>query len=200
MPPIWIKLKFWIYRHCILVSLATLILCVALALTFARGAQWEIKLTLLGAPFTVFYFLQKQTLEELEMFKRLFTEFNDRYQSLSDQLNRIVKDDSATDLSDADTQLLYNYFNLCGEEYLFCQQGYIYPEVWKAWRNGMRFFLQSKRIRGLWKQELERNDSYYGLTFNEAEMNDERLTRLLYAQTQKSDKGPDLGSCNRDAA
>jgi hypothetical protein len=59
---------------------------------------------------------------------------------------------------------LFDYFNLCGEEYLFYSQGYVYPEVWKAWFNGMEFFRPNPRIRQLWNEELK-TGSYYGLQF-----------------------------------
>lgn len=58
---------------------------------------------------------------------------------------------------------LYDYFNLCAEEYLYFQKGYIYKEVWTAWCYGIRFFFESPRIRPQWQQEEETN-SYYGLT------------------------------------
>ena len=60
---------------------------------------------------------------------------------------------------------LYDYFNLCGEEYLFYRKGFIYPEVWLAWRKGMQIFLRCPRIRRLWEEELGTN-SYYGVTIS----------------------------------
>jgi hypothetical protein len=65
---------------------------------------------------------------------------------------------------------LYNYFNLSGEEYFYYKQGYIYPEVWKAWRNGMKIFYQVERIKQEWDKELS-NDSYYGLKPSELQEN-----------------------------
>ncbi len=44
------------------------------------------------------------------------------------------------------------------------KQGFIYPEVWQAWGNGMRFFRQNLRIKELWEKELK-SGSYYGLCF-----------------------------------
>jgi hypothetical protein len=56
---------------------------------------------------------------------------------------------------------LYKYFNLCAEEYLYYTKGYIYPEVWSAWWNGMIVFCRNPRIRRIWSDELNTN-AYYG--------------------------------------
>ena len=61
---------------------------------------------------------------------------------------------------------LNDYFNLCGEEYLFYRRGYIYPEVWKSWVAGMKIYYANERIKKLWAQELS-NQSYYGLNVSE---------------------------------
>jgi hypothetical protein len=50
---------------------------------------------------------------------------------------------------------------LCAEEYLYFKKGFVFPEVWTAWVNGMRVFASSPRIRALWKEELK-NNSFYG--------------------------------------
>jgi hypothetical protein len=118
--------------------------------------------TLIGIFLSFLYFAQKQDLEELRMFKELFTEFNHRYDSLNEDLNRIFGGDKQTELTTEEIDLLYNYFNLCGEEYLFVKRGYIYREVWEAWLNGMKIFYQNERIRAIWEEELE-TGSYYGL-------------------------------------
>ena len=109
-----------------------------------------------------FYFVQKQQLEELELFKELFTEFNARYDKLNDSLNRIATEESNKPLTEDEKATLNDYFNLCAEEFLFYRRGYIYDEVWRAWSNGMSFYVAHKRIGDKWKEE-EKTDSYYGL-------------------------------------
>jgi len=109
-----------------------------------------------------FYFVQKQQLEELELFKELFTEFNARYDKLNDSLNRIASDEPHKPLTEEEKSTLNDYFNLCAEEFLFYRKGYIYDEVWWAWSNGMSFYIAHKRIGNMWKEE-EKTDSYYGL-------------------------------------
>lgn len=105
------------------------------------------------------FFLQKHKLEELRLFTELFKEFNERYDNLNDKLNkRILKNG---DLSTEDKIILFDYFNLCGEEYLYYKEGYILPNVWKAWNNGMKVFFKDERIKKLWDEECK-TESYYG--------------------------------------
>ncbi|MGH9855944.1 MAG: hypothetical protein ACREBD_39415 [Blastocatellia bacterium] len=120
-------------------------------------------LTVVGSLFTFFYFIQKQQLEELTLFKGLFTDFNKRYDEMNDKVNKIANAEIKRPLTPEEKDILDDYFNLCSEEYLFHRKGYIYDEVWVAWSNGMRFFLNKDvRIREYWLTEKETN-SYYGL-------------------------------------
>jgi hypothetical protein len=51
---------------------------------------------------------------------------------------------------------------------LYYTKGFIYPEVWTAWCNGMESFLQQKRIGDIWADEEKKSSaSYYGLTRRE---------------------------------
>jgi hypothetical protein len=120
-------------------------------------------ITITGGIISFFYVVQKQQLEDLQMFKEVFHDFNSRYDKLNEKLNRIVTGKANAPLTEDETYILYDYFNLCAEEYLYFQKGYIYKEVWTAWCYGIRFFFESPRIRPLWQQEEETN-SYYGLT------------------------------------
>ena len=108
------------------------------------------------------YFVQKQKLQEMMLFKDLFTEYNYRYESLNQELHRIISTASGKALAKADKNFLEEYFNLCGEEYFYYTEGIVPPQVWKEWKNGMRIFFQDDRVRKQW--ELEKGtDSYYGL-------------------------------------
>ncbi len=62
-----------------------------------------------------------------------------------------------------DTQVLYDYFNLSAEEYLYFKSGYIDGEVWAAWLRGMKYFATRPAIRRVWAEELQ-SGSYYGFT------------------------------------
>ena len=108
------------------------------------------------------FFVQKQQLDELHLFSKLFQDFNKRYDDLNEDMNKIAF--AQTD--DQDDKILNEYVNLCGEEYLYYKKGYIDPDVWKTWKNGMREFLKSDRIKKKWQEEGE-GSSYYGLTYQE---------------------------------
>ena len=109
-----------------------------------------------------FYFLSQQHLEQARFFKELVTEFNRRYDEKNDILLSIL--DHKDDLTQEQKQAIIDYFNLCAEEYLFYEVGYIYECVWDAWYNGMKQFGQDHRVAKLWQKEIE-TDSYYGFEF-----------------------------------
>ena len=107
------------------------------------------------------YFMYTQHLQETRLFAELFRQFNERYDKLNGPLNAILlrRTDSMLELSEQ--QVLYDYFNLCAEEYLYFKSGYIDSEVWASWLRGMLIYLSSKEIQRLWEAELEAG-SYYG--------------------------------------
>ena len=107
------------------------------------------------------YFFQKQKLEEISLFRSLFDKFNERYNQMNERLNKILVLEQNSSLSLNDVILLYDYFNLCAEEYLYYRLGYILPEVWQSWYNGMLIYYGCPHIRALWDKELKAN-SYYG--------------------------------------
>jgi hypothetical protein len=155
--------RHWVFRHYLWIAVALLVLCFGLVLRLQLRSfeQWS---PILGVPFAFVFVMQKQKAQELELFRNLFSTFNARYDNMNEQLNSISRRPSVEELKDHEITTLFNYFNLCGEEYLYYSQGYIYPEVWKAWHNGMMIFRENPRIQKLWDEELK-TDSYYGLTF-----------------------------------
>ncbi|MEE8113221.1 MAG: hypothetical protein V3T23_02590 [Nitrososphaerales archaeon] len=155
-------MKHFFFRHYWWIAVLALVIVIFLIVSDSQPPDWKIVLTLIGSTISFVFFVQKQKLEELKMFKELFTEFNSRYDNLNDKLLRIPEANPSEELSEEEKITLNDYFNLCGEEYLFYEKGYIDPVVWKAWHNGMRVFFQNSRIRKLWLEELN-TDSYYGL-------------------------------------
>jgi len=121
--------------------------------------SWEVRMTAITGIISSVYFVQKHRLEELHLFKDLFKEFNERYDNINEELNRIVASDGELSKEDKDT--LFNYFNLCAEEYLYYKEGYVLLSVWKAWENGMKIFFSDQRVGRLWDEERATN-SYYG--------------------------------------
>lgn len=111
-----------------------------------------------------FHFLYSQHNHNTARFIELFREFNARYDKLNDQLNKLVLQPlGAPRIDPEDLQTLYDYFNLCAEEYLYFRAGYIDSEVWHSWLKGMTYYAAVPEIRRVWQQELEQG-SYYGFS------------------------------------
>lgn len=122
----------------------------------------RLMLPLIGTYLSLMYFIQKQRLEETKLFREIFAECNKRYDGLNDQLSEVIWSNGEDDLSPEQIKLLDDYFNLCAEEYLYYKQGYIYPDVWDSWENGMKTIVLNPRIHEYWKKESA-TGSYYGL-------------------------------------
>jgi hypothetical protein len=159
--------KFWIYEHYLALSVLFGVAIAILFLIFVPNIDgFRLLLTILGGVFSFIFFMQRQQLEEMKSFKELYKDFNKRYDDLNEDLNSIARKEDSHKLKQEEIDTLYDYFNLCSEEYLYYKKGYIYPEVWTAWANGINFFLSHPIIRGVWKRE-EKTDSYYNLTLDE---------------------------------
>jgi hypothetical protein len=126
----------------------------------------QLLLALIGASGGFVGFLYSQHLQETQLFKQLFTEFNRRYDLMNEPLEAIRRRPDGEPLKPEEHRKLVDYFNLCAEEYLFYRSGYIDDDVWEAWSRGMLYFAQDAEIRTLWEKEL-RMQSYYGFSLNE---------------------------------
>jgi len=160
-----VKLKFWFFRWYWFIALLVIAAILAGGFLLGKRASWEALITILVGVLSYTYFVQKQKLEELKLFRNLFIEFNHRYDNMNEKLNSILQKEPGRDLTQDEKNYLYDYFNLCGEEYFYYEQGYIFPKVWKAWINGMKIFYNDKRIRKIWEEDLETN-SYYGFNLD----------------------------------
>jgi len=127
-----------------------------------QWSQWHLTLGIMGTALSGIYFVQRQRLEEIHFFREIFDNFNKRYDCMNEKLNDIIRKDDSSSLSVEEKDTLNDYFNLCGEEYLYFREGYLLPNVWHAWKNGIRIFLKCKRINDYWKIEMS-SGSYYGL-------------------------------------
>lgn len=154
-----VRTKFFFLRH--YWWLLTLALALAIVWMVRYDQPIEIAFPLIGSLLSLFYFIQKQKLEELRLFREIFKECNSRYDALNEKLAEI-RESSETELTTKEKQTLIDYFNLCGEEYLYFSHGFIDPSVWKAWENGMTAIVKSPRISPFWQQE-KATESYYGL-------------------------------------
>jgi hypothetical protein len=109
-----------------------------------------------------FYILLQQHVEQARFFKELVTEFNSRYDKLNDTL--LFLPENKESFNKEQVHAVIDYFNLCAEEFLFYEAGYIDKRIWEAWYNGMKKFGKNERIAELWRQEIS-TDSYYGFEF-----------------------------------
>lgn len=118
------------------------------------------KIEFLGALFGLIYFIHTQKLNETIFFLENFKKFNQRYDRLNETLTHAIHDKKVLEQRDA----FVDYFNLCSEEYMLYQKGYIPNQVWSSWVKGMSFYWEDEAVRQLWNKEC--NDSFYGFNFN----------------------------------
>lgn len=159
-----IQIKFSFFRYpWLFVAIPTVVFIVIVK--FQSTGDWGLPITVAGTGLSLIYFAQKQRLEELHLFNALFKDFNERYDCLNDDLTKIACENEETSLDKDSKEVLVKYFNLCGEEYLYYSLGYIYPQVWNAWKKGMCYYASNKRIQDFWEEELS-TGSYYELSMN----------------------------------
>jgi hypothetical protein len=153
-----IKFKFWFSKNYWWLFIGLVFILIIFASFYEPLRRINAIVAVLTILISSLFFIQKQKLEELKIFIQLFKAFNKRYDKLNDHLNVIMG--KTEPLEDEEKQKLYDYFNLCGEEYFYYKQGYISPEVWESWLNGMKYFYKDSNIKRIWNEELELN-SYY---------------------------------------
>jgi hypothetical protein len=159
------KIKQFVFRYYLLMSVVSF--TGVIVLSICGWLPWNAMMTIGAAIITFAFGTQKQHLEEARLFRELFDNFNKRYDQLNEQLNHIQASDAEIDqkFNESAKNTLFKYFNLCGEEHFYMSLGYIYPEVWRSWRNGMDTFRNNRRIKRLWDEEIQ-TGSYYGLRFD----------------------------------
>lgn len=157
--PLSVRLKFWLFEHYwwILIIAVASAICALLAMK----EQVATIATVVGALLSVAYFLQKQKLEELRVFREIFKECNARYDVMNEDIAAIGRM-AIADLTEKERSKVIDYLNLCGEEYLYFKRGYIEPSVWQAWNNGMKAAASAQSIRSIWDAE-KKTGSYYDL-------------------------------------
>lgn len=153
-----IKEYFFKYYPPIVIS----IIGACLVLLIKNGNTDKLLISFIGFFAGSYYFIHKQKLEEIKLFKELFTEFNKRYDDLNDDLTKIIDGPDKEEFNQHKKMKVIDYFNLCAEEYFFYKRGYIPSEVWINWRNGIKEKFSSQHIKEVWEQEKQ-NGSYYGL-------------------------------------
>ena len=120
-----------------------------------------------GLLITLFYNYKNTQLANHKMQKELFTEFNKRYNELNDNLNLLGNSSSEyfSDWFQDEDKIkikasIYDFFNLCAEEYYWKKEGRIPKKVWNSWYKGMNdIYNRSQLIQQMWDDECK-NDGY----------------------------------------
>ena len=155
------KVKAFWFKYYVFIVLVILVIITAAIIIMRVIDPLASFATFSGVALTTIYFVQKQKLEEMKLFKDLFTEFNMRYECQNEKLADIKA--NKINGSDDINKVLDDYFNLCSEEYLFYKEGRIHNEAWGSWCRGMKEHLSNDVIKAYWK-EAQKENSYYGLT------------------------------------
>jgi hypothetical protein len=152
------------YRYMWFAALGAVLLIV-LAYAVTTGERASLVESIIAAVLGFCYFFLKQKHEDMKLFKDLFVEFNRRYGGLHEHLLAVPEPD--LNCERPVPQVIFDYFNLCGEEYLFFTEGYIHQKVWQSWCIGMLWYLEREPFRTVWVGEEEDRHSYYGLSLAE---------------------------------
>jgi hypothetical protein len=155
-------MKHLVFRFFPLLALVALVVGLSLTFTFARAQAPALSGAVVAGVLGFCYFIQQQALAETLLFRDLFTAFNARYDGMNERLARIR---GGGVLGRDEKDLLIDYLNLCAEEYLFYQRGYILPEVWRTWCRGAQQYLEIAAISDVITEELA-SDAYYGLSLS----------------------------------
>ena len=113
-------MKFKIFRYYFPTALFASIVLIIVGFVYLEKLDWKLTITLVGSIISSIYFVEKQKLEQMVLFKDLFTEFNKRYDGLNEKLNEILQEDQEKELTQEQIDILYDYFNLC--KVLFIQK------------------------------------------------------------------------------
>lgn len=153
---------------------------------FNSNEHLEPLISVLIAIFSAIFLLQKHNWDKKKIYHELFSDFNRRYDTLNENMNRIKEGKLInminivleSDLSKPDevqfytTSVIYDYLNLCGEEYFWAGQKMLHPEIWDNWKKGIEYFINCPIVIKVIKMEIERYnsnnrkdkkvDNYYG--------------------------------------
>lgn len=128
-------------------------------------------LGVVGIVITLIYNAANRKLNHQKMEKDLFKEFNERYNSLNEDLRLINSETKFEELNSIFSEttkgktlklVLFDYFNLCAEEFYWKKRERISEEIWNAWHEGMMYYYNFPAVKELWRKECESGwRSYY---------------------------------------
>lgn len=84
-------------------------------------------------------------------------------------MNEFLNSIDDTEINHSDSVVfrnkIYDYLNLCSEEYYWYHRGHIPELIWENWMSGVKEHLNNEKVRTIFYEEF-RNDnnvkSYYG--------------------------------------
>jgi hypothetical protein len=139
---------------------------VAIVLRSKNKFDDTIFIGLIASLSTIYFGLLKLKIEYDRLFLDLFEKFNNRYDyKINDLINETRLNESKI-LNNNEKKLLFDYFNLCSEEYLWYKKKRIPADVWVAWKSGIKVNLEIPQIRELYIEETSTDRkklSFYGL-------------------------------------
>lgn len=153
--------RHFIFKNYWWIALVVGGILVLLAFLFGKGERVGLVGGSIAGTLGFCYFAQQQKLAETKLFHQLFTHFNERYDKLNGPL--ALMSHEGTEITQQQRNLIVDYFNLCAEEYLFYQEGYIQSRVWRSWCRGMSWYLKRHPFKDVWNDEVS-TESFYGLT------------------------------------
>lgn len=159
----------------------------------ADDKRLEVLLSAIGIIAGSIHFFYSQHLAQTQFFYTLFSAFNAKYDSLNGKLEELIVRAKTGSLPIAlgaeDFHMLSDYFNLCAEEHLYYDAGFIDRKVWKSWQAGMAFYYKIPVIGMRWEVEFQDNKpSYYGFDLEEIRQLAEQDYRPLIFHASKHDQ------------
>lgn len=146
--------------------IASIIFLIVIGLSYYSMIDNKLLLGILVSIASIYFGLLKYKIENDKIFKELFTDFNNKYDSKFNDLINELKNDDRRELNQKEINLIIDYFNLCAEEFLWRQKGRIPKIVWTAWLSGILENMKIKQVRKVLKNEIASENgrkSYYGL-------------------------------------
>src|SRR6266487_560153 len=101
------KIKHWFYDNYLLVCLALLVAIFLLWDSLDTLRTWNLLGPAVGSVLGLVYFALQQNLEEIRLFKELFTEFNARYDKMNEALYALLTKPSDEPLESEQIAFLY---------------------------------------------------------------------------------------------
>lgn len=152
-------------RNLKLIVIGVIILMIVILLPICTPIDNDVFFGIIAAVLTFYFGCLKVRLEDQRIFKELFQEFNNKYDSKMNDLLNELKVNPDRKIEDKDREIIIDYFNLCAEEYLWYKENRILKSVWDAWENGMIANLKISSIKKIFDSESDNTHekkSYYG--------------------------------------